>query len=49
MRKGLILLGFAVAAFGAGPDHVVTFDSPLTPERVFFAIERVRAVAPAPA
>jgi len=39
----------AVAAFGAGADHAVTFDSPLTPERVFFAIERVRAAAPTPA
>jgi xanthine dehydrogenase large subunit len=32
----------AVAAFGAG--EVVTFDSPATPERVFFAVQRVRAV-----
>jgi xanthine dehydrogenase large subunit len=31
----------AVAAFGAG--EVVTFDSPATPERVFFALRRVRA------
>ena len=31
----------AVAAFGAG--DVVTFDSPATPERVFFAVRRVRA------
>jgi xanthine dehydrogenase large subunit len=31
----------AVAAFGAG--EVVTFDSPATPERVFFAVRRVRA------
>ena len=31
----------AVAAFG-GAD-VVTFDSPATPERVFFAVQRVRA------
>lgn len=30
----------AVAAFGSG--DVVTFDSPLTPERVFFAVRRVR-------
>jgi len=30
----------AVAAFGAG--DVVTFDSPATPERVFFAVRRVR-------
>jgi len=31
----------AVAAFGAG--EVVAFDSPATPERVFFAVRRVRA------
>jgi xanthine dehydrogenase large subunit len=31
----------AIAAFGAG--DVVTFDSPATPERVFFAVRRVRA------
>jgi xanthine dehydrogenase large subunit len=31
----------AVAAFGAG--EIVTFDSPATPERVFFAVRRVRA------
>jgi xanthine dehydrogenase large subunit len=31
----------AVAAFGAG--DVLTFDSPATPERVFFAVRRVRA------
>ena len=31
----------AVAAFGAG--DVVTFDSPATPERIFFAVRRVRA------
>jgi len=31
----------AVAAFGGG--EVVTFDSPATPERVFFAVRRVRA------
>jgi xanthine dehydrogenase large subunit len=31
----------AVAAFGQG--QVVTFASPATPERIFFAIERVRA------
>jgi xanthine dehydrogenase large subunit len=31
----------AVAAFGGG--DVVTFDSPATPERVFFAVRRVRA------
>jgi xanthine dehydrogenase large subunit len=30
----------AVAAFGGGP---VTFDSPATPERLFFAVQRVRA------
>ena len=29
----------AVAAFGAG--EVVTFDSPVTPERVFFAVRAV--------
>ena len=31
----------AVAAFGDA--QVVTFDSPATPERVFFAVQRVRA------
>jgi xanthine dehydrogenase large subunit len=31
----------AVAAFGHG--DVVTFDSPATPERIFFAVRRVRA------
>ncbi len=31
----------AVAAFGAG--DVVAFDSPATPERMFFAVRRVRA------
>jgi xanthine dehydrogenase large subunit len=31
----------AVAAFG--PGEIVTFDSPATPERVFFAVRRVRA------
>jgi xanthine dehydrogenase large subunit len=35
----------AVAAFGHG--GVVTFDSPATPERVFFAVRRVRAEHPA--
>ena len=35
----------AVAAFGDG-DPVVSFDSPATPERVFFAV-RQRAVEPA--
>ena len=35
----------AVAAFGHG--DVVTFDSPATPERVFFAVRRVRAERPA--
>jgi xanthine dehydrogenase large subunit len=34
----------AVAAFGAG--DVVTFDSPATPERIFFAVRRVRLRAP---
>ena len=34
----------AVAAFGSS--EVVTFDSPLTPERVFFAIRRIRVRAP---
>ncbi|MBM3818119.1 MAG: xanthine dehydrogenase molybdopterin binding subunit [Acidimicrobiia bacterium] len=33
-----------VAAFGSG---VVTFDSPATPERIFFAVQRVRALRPA--
>jgi xanthine dehydrogenase large subunit len=32
----------AVGAFGDG--GVVTFDSPATPERIFFAVQRVRAV-----
>ena len=36
----------AVAAFGHG--DVVTFDSPATPERIFFAVRRVRAERPAP-
>jgi xanthine dehydrogenase large subunit len=31
----------AVAAFGHG--CVVSFDSPATPERVFFAVQRARA------
>ena len=35
----------AVAAFGSGA--VVTFDSPATPERVFFAVDRARAGRPA--
>jgi xanthine dehydrogenase large subunit len=39
----------AVAAFGSGSDLYVTFDSPLTPERVFLAIERVRATCATPA
>ena len=30
----------AVAAFGHGPGSRVTFASPATPERVFFAVER---------
>ena len=34
----------AVAAFGAG--DVVTFDSPATPERIFFAVRRARLRAP---
>jgi xanthine dehydrogenase large subunit len=39
----------AVAAFGRGGD-VVTFDSPATPERIFFAVRRARAaVSPAAA
>jgi xanthine dehydrogenase large subunit len=36
----------AIAAFGAGDSSAessVTFDSPATPERVFFAVRRVRA------
>jgi xanthine dehydrogenase large subunit len=34
----------AVAAFTAGPDPaVVSFESPATPERIFFAVRRVRA------
>ena len=32
----------AAAAFGHGPTPV-TFDSPATPERVFFAVARARA------
>jgi xanthine dehydrogenase large subunit len=35
----------AVVAFGHG--EVVTFDSPATPERIFFAVRRVRAERPA--
>jgi xanthine dehydrogenase large subunit len=35
----------AVAAFGQG--DVVTFDSPATPERIFFAVRRVRTERPA--
>ncbi|MCM3880807.1 MAG: xanthine dehydrogenase molybdopterin binding subunit [Vicinamibacterales bacterium] len=35
----------AVAAFGHG--EVVTFDSPATPERIFFAVRQVRAERPA--
>ena len=35
----------AVAAFGDG--DVVTFDSPATPERIFFAVRRVRTERPA--
>ena len=31
----------AVAAFAHG--EIVTFDSPATPERVFFAVQRARA------
>jgi xanthine dehydrogenase large subunit len=37
----------AIAAFGHG--DVVTFDSPATPERVFFAVSRARTQHPAPA
>jgi xanthine dehydrogenase large subunit len=33
----------AIVAFGHGED--VTLDSPATPERVFFAVQRVRAKA----
>jgi xanthine dehydrogenase large subunit len=36
----------AVAAFGHGPTPV-TFSSPATPERVFFAVAQARAVRPA--
>jgi xanthine dehydrogenase large subunit len=36
----------AVAAFG-DRDSVATFDSPATPERIFFAVRRVRAERPA--
>jgi xanthine dehydrogenase large subunit len=36
----------AVAAFGAGQD--VTFDSPATPERIFFAVQRTRTIRPEP-
>ena len=35
----------AVAAFGDG--DIVSFDSPVTPERVFFAVRRVRSEKPA--
>jgi xanthine dehydrogenase large subunit len=34
----------AVSAFAADPDRtVVSFDSPATPERIFFAVRRGRA------
>ena len=33
----------AVAAFGSDDRTVITFDSPATPERIFFALRRVRA------
>jgi xanthine dehydrogenase large subunit len=37
----------AVGAFGSGQE-AIEFDSPATPERIFFAIRRVRESAPAP-
>ena len=37
----------AVAAFGSEPGAPVSFDSPATPERVFFAVQRARASRPA--
>ena len=37
----------AVVAFGHGGAQVVTFDSPATPERVFFAVQHVRAASAA--
>jgi xanthine dehydrogenase large subunit len=37
----------AVAAFAEAPDSaLVSFDSPATPERIFFAVRRVRAAVP---
>ena len=36
----------AVAAFGARRGSVVTFDSPATPERVFFAVAACARRAP---
>ena len=35
----------AISAFGRG--DVFSFDSPATPERIFFAVRRVRAERPA--
>jgi xanthine dehydrogenase large subunit len=37
----------AIAAFGPGGD--VAVDSPLTPERIFWAVEKARLEQPAPA
>jgi xanthine dehydrogenase large subunit len=37
----------AVAAFGSDERTVITFESPATPERIFFALRRVRAGRPA--
>ena len=41
LRDGIAAFGAGDSAFGAGDS--VTFDSPATPERVFFAVRRVRA------
>ena len=41
LRDAIAAFGAGDSAFGAGDS--VTFDSPATPERVFFAVRRVRA------
>jgi xanthine dehydrogenase large subunit len=38
----------AVASFADAPSEDVSFDSPATPERIFFAVRRVRALKPVP-
>ncbi len=37
----------AIAAFGHG--GIVELDSPCTPERIFFAVQKARQIAPGPA